>query len=61
MAAIPNALILELIAPSRIPWRNSVLQDPLVLQDSCLLVPDRPGLGVEFDEEALKPHVVSSG
>jgi galactonate dehydratase len=59
MAAIPNRLIQEFIAPGRIPWRNDVLRHPLVIEESCLVVPDRPGLGVEFDEEALKPHVVS--
>jgi len=58
MAAIPNGLILEFISPSRIPWRNAVLKEPLVLTDSRLQVPDRPGLGVEFDEEALRPHLV---
>ena len=58
MASIPNALIQEFITPSWIPWRNDVLKDPLMLEDSCLIVPDRPGLGVEFDEQALKPHLV---
>ena len=58
MAAIPNALIQEFIAPSRIPWRNDVLTHPLEVIDSALVVPDRPGLGVEFDAEALKPHLV---
>ena len=58
MAAVPNALIQEFIAPARIPWRNEVLIHPLQLQDSCLVVPDRPGLGVEFDEAALAAHVV---
>jgi L-alanine-DL-glutamate epimerase-like enolase superfamily enzyme len=58
MAAIPNPLILEWIAPSRIPWRDEVLKEPLVFQDGALLVPDRPGLGVEFDEDALRPHLV---
>lgn len=57
MAAIPNALIQEFIAPSRIPWRNDVLTHPLEIQDSCLVIRDRPGLGIEFDEDALKPHV----
>ena len=57
MAASPNALIQEFIAPSRIPWRNDVLQNPLVIEDSCLIVPDRPGLGVEFHEEALATHI----
>ncbi len=59
MAAIPNALIQEFIAPSWIPWRNDILKNPLVLEDSCLVVPNLPGLGVEFDEEALKPHIVA--
>ena len=58
MASIPNALIQEFVSPSRIPWRNDVLVNPLVVEDSCLVIADRPGLGVEFDDEALKPHVV---
>ena len=58
LAAIPNALILEFIAPSRIPWRNDVLKAPLTLKDGCLVVPDRPGLGVEFDDDALRSHLV---
>ncbi len=58
MAAIPNPLIQEFIATSRIPWRNDVLKHPLVIQDSCLVISDRPGLGIEFNEEALKPHLV---
>ena len=58
MAAITNPLIQELNAPSRIPWRNEVLREPLVIEDSCLVIPDRPGLGIEFDEDALKPHLV---
>jgi galactonate dehydratase len=58
MAAIPNALIQEFMALSRIPWRNDVLQEPMVVEDSCLIVPDRPGLGIAFDEDALKAHRV---
>ena len=60
LAAIPNRLILEWIAPSRIPWRNDVLKNPLILENGSLVVPDRPGLGVEFDEDSLRPHLVSS-
>jgi galactonate dehydratase len=59
MASIPNPLIQEMVALSRIPWRDDVLKDPLVLEDSCLVISDRPGLGIEFDEKALKPHLVS--
>ncbi|MDP6119024.1 MAG: mandelate racemase/muconate lactonizing enzyme family protein [Planctomycetota bacterium] len=59
MAAIPNPLIQEFITPTRIPWRNDVLSHPLEIQDSHLIVPDRPGLGVEFIEEALAHHRVA--
>lgn len=45
MTFYPHRLIQEFIAPSRIPRRNDVLMRPLVI--------------VEFDKEALKPHVVS--
>jgi len=58
MAAIPNALIQEYLAPTTIPWRNDVLKHPLVVEDSHLVISDRPGLGIEFDQDALKPHVV---
>jgi galactonate dehydratase len=59
MAAIPNGLIQEFIAPIVVPWRNSVLKYPLDIKDSALLVRDLPGLGIEFDDEALAPHVVA--
>jgi galactonate dehydratase len=58
MAAIPNALCQELITPTWVPWRDSVLAEPLDLEDGRLLVRDRPGLGVAFDEAALAAHVV---
>jgi galactonate dehydratase len=59
MASIPNALIQEFITPTWIPWRDSVLREPLVIRDGRLLVRDRPGLGIEFDDEALAPHRVA--
>ncbi|MBV7333493.1 mandelate racemase/muconate lactonizing enzyme family protein [Chloroflexi bacterium TSY] len=58
MAAIPNGLTQEFIVPSRIPWRNDVLTEPLVVDEGYLVVPDRPGLGVEFDENTLTPHLI---
>jgi galactonate dehydratase len=60
MAAIPNALIQEFISPSWIPWRSDVLTEPLDLQDGRLLVRDRPGLGVAFDDGLLRPHLVAA-
>jgi galactonate dehydratase len=59
MAAIPNGLIQEFISPTWIPWRDNVLTEPLDIVGGKLLVRDRPGLGVTFDEDALRPHLVT--
>jgi galactonate dehydratase len=49
--AIPNFQILEYVRSD--PWRERVLQQPWPVQDGHLVVPDRPGLGVELDEAAI--------
>jgi galactonate dehydratase len=46
-ACIPNFSILELMAVD-VPYRNQVTSEQLRLADGCLLVPDRPGLGLEL-------------
>jgi galactonate dehydratase len=49
--AIPNFLILEFVRSA--PYRDRVLREPWIVRDGHLEVPDRPGLGVDLDEEAL--------
>jgi len=49
--AIPNFLILEFVRSA--PFRDRIMQEPWVVRDGCLEVPDRPGLGVDLDEDAL--------
>ena len=53
-ACVPNFLTLEHFPPE--PWRFEVCPNPLVVEDGWLEVPDRPGLGVEFNEEAALKH-----
>ena len=53
-ACVPNFLALEHFPPE--PWRFDVCSNPMVVEDGWLEVPDRPGLGVEFDEEAALEH-----
>jgi mandelate racemase len=36
-----------------VDWAAPVLQQPFVVEDSHLVVPDRPGAGLEWDEEAV--------
>ncbi|MNT07567.1 Mandelate racemase [compost metagenome] len=35
-------------------WGYPVLKAPFALEDGQLIVPDRPGLGIEWDEPAVK-------
>jgi galactonate dehydratase len=49
--AIPNFLLLEFVRSA--PYRDQVQREPWVVRDGYLDVPDRPGLGVDLDEEAL--------
>ena len=53
-ACVPNFLALEHFPPE--PWRFDVCSNPLIVEDGWLDVPDRPGLGVEFNEEAALEH-----
>ena len=53
-ACVPNFLVLEHFPPE--PWRFDVCSNPMVIEDGWLKIPDRPGLGVDFDEEAAQDH-----
>ncbi len=53
-ACIPNFLTLEHFPPE--PWRFEVCANPMTVQDGWLEIPDRPGLGVEFNEDAALEH-----
>ncbi len=49
MANIPNGLVLEYVDDEQdAPWRNDLLSHPPQVEDGCLLVPARPGLGTEL-------------
>jgi len=52
-AATPNFVILEGGESAAGPLANQLLKEPLVYKGGYAEVPNRPGLGIEFDEEAL--------
>jgi len=35
-------------------WANPILAEPFRLEDGHLLIPDRPGNGIEWDEDAIE-------
>ncbi len=51
VAALDQALW-DIRVPSQ-PWRDRVVREPWLVADGRLVVPDRPGLGVDLDEAAL--------
>jgi galactonate dehydratase len=52
-AAIPNFLILEYVWTNE-PWRSRVQKgDPIRNERGYLPLPDRPGLGIDLDEEVI--------
>ncbi len=49
--AIPNFLILEYVRQE--PYRDAAMQEAWTVKEGYLHVPDRPGLGVELNEDVL--------
>jgi muconate cycloisomerase len=55
-AAAPNCTCpSDILSCQRV---HNLLAKPLEIRDSCILVPDGPGLGVELDEDALRRYEV---
>jgi galactonate dehydratase len=53
--ATPNFLIQEFLR-SDVPWRDEVLVEPLAFERGYAFPTDKPGLGVEVDEEVAARH-----
>ncbi|NLX96304.1 MAG: galactonate dehydratase [Rhodopirellula sp.] len=54
-ACTPNFCLLETMATD-IPWRKDLTTESLIFRDGYFEIPDRPGLGVELNEEAFADH-----
>jgi galactonate dehydratase len=52
----PNFMIQEAFVEFDVPWRNSLVRGWNPIQNGELLVPDKPGLGIELDEAAIAEH-----
>jgi galactonate dehydratase len=54
MMSIPNAAPMEFV--TGIEWRDEILTEPLEVEDSCILLPEGPGLGIELDMDGVEKH-----
>jgi galactonate dehydratase len=53
--ATPNHLVQEVMR-SDVPWRDEIVDAPLVLEKGRALPPTRAGIGIEVDEAAAARH-----
>ena len=53
MASIPNGLTVEYM-----PWTLRLFEETPELDDGDIIVPDKPGLGLKFDQDVLKQYQV---
>ena len=53
IAAAPNGLIVE-----HMPWTFGLFTEEPAIEDGCIVLPQTPGLGVQFDEDKLAHYAV---
>jgi mandelate racemase len=51
LAATPTCHFLEYV-----DWANPILQEPLSIENGAAVVPERPGCGLAWDEDAVKRY-----
>ncbi|MDA1190758.1 MAG: mandelate racemase/muconate lactonizing enzyme family protein [Candidatus Poribacteria bacterium] len=54
--SVPNFLVLEWHWMERAHWHELVIADPPIIQGGYLPLSDKPGLGVELNEEAARKY-----
>ncbi|MCQ2403902.1 MAG: galactonate dehydratase [Lentisphaeria bacterium] len=54
-ACIPNFIVLEMM-DADVPWRADICDEQLVMRDGRMVIPDRPGIGIDLDEKELLKH-----
>ena len=58
-ASCPNFCILEIMY-SDVEWRKDVTNECLEYKDGYITIPDKPGLGIEIDEQECLKHPYQS-
>ena len=53
VAAAPNGLTAEYM-----PWMLALYEETPAIENGMLILPDKPGLGLKFDEDAVKAFTV---
>ena len=40
-------------------WGNAILQEPFEVKNGTVLIPDRPGAGIAWNEDAVKRYLAT--
>ena len=40
-------------------WADEILKEPFTKENGCINIPDKPGLGIEWDEAAIVKYAYS--
>jgi len=58
-AAVRNFIVMELpYHANQVPWRwDLAISDEPLIQENAFVLPDKPGLGVELNEEVAREHL----
>ena len=59
-STIPNFINMEFMDPD-VPWRDDVITEPLQVENGRLVLSDKPGWGVDINEEVLAQHPYDRG
>lgn len=54
-ACMPNFFLLETMA-NDIPWRDEISDEKVKFENSEMFIPDKPGLGIDINEEEIARH-----
>ena len=54
LAVTPTAHWLEYM-----DWAGAILAEPFAIQNGFAAIPDRPGIGIEWNEEAVRRYAVA--
>lgn len=52
----PNFMVQEAFAEFDVPWRNALVQGWNPIREGQFVLPDKPGLGIDIDEDAIAAH-----
>jgi galactonate dehydratase len=55
-ASTPNFMVQEFFGDFDVPWRNSIVRGWNPVQNGELVLPEKPGLGLDIDEAIIAAH-----